>query len=46
MAPELIERTPKSTYTIADKGYDAEYLRWVIRETESIPVIPRKEKGR
>ena len=46
MAPELRERTPQSTYTIADKGYDGEYLRWVIRETKSIPVIPRKENSK
>lgn len=46
MAPELIERTPHSTYTIADKGYDGEYLRWVIRGTKSIPVIPRKENSK
>ena len=42
MATELIERTPRSRYTIADKGYDGEYFRWVIRECDSIPVIPRK----
>ena len=27
MATELIERTPDSRYTIADKGYDGESLR-------------------
>jgi len=26
MASQLIERTPKSTYTIADKGYNGEYI--------------------
>lgn len=46
MATELIERTPKSSFTIADKGYDGEYLRWVIREQESVPVIPRKSNSR
>ena len=46
MATELIERTPKSRYTIADKGYDGEYLRWVIKETNSRPVIPRKSNSR
>lgn len=46
MASELIERTPKSTYTIADKGYDGEYLRWVIRECDSIPMIPRKNNSK
>ena len=42
MATELIERTPKSEYTLADKGYDADYLRWTIEETSSVPLIPRK----
>ena len=46
MATELIERTPKSSFTIADKGYDGEYLRWIIREQESVPVIPRKSNSR
>jgi transposase len=46
MATELIERTPKSSFTIADKGYDGEYLRWVIREEESVPVIPRKSNSK
>ena len=45
MATELIERTPDSVYTIADKGYDAEYLRWVIEEMGSIAVIPRKSNS-
>jgi transposase len=42
MATELIERTPQSDFTIADKGYDAEYIRWVIQECKSIAIIPRK----
>lgn len=42
MATELVERTPRSEYTVADKGYDGDYLRWVIRECQSIPVIPKK----
>jgi transposase len=46
MASELIERTPRSDYTVADKGYDGEYLRWVIRECDSIPVIPKKKNTR
>ena len=45
MASELIERTPESTYTLADKGYDAEYFRWVIKECKSIPIIPRKSNS-
>lgn len=46
MATELVERTPLSKYTIADKGYDGEYLRWVIREQDFIPVIPRKNNSK
>jgi transposase len=46
MATELIERTPESDYTIADKGYDGEYFRWVIEECNSIPVIPRKSNSK
>lgn len=45
MATELVERTPQSDYTVADKGYDGEYLRWVIRECKSIPVIPKKKNS-
>ena len=45
-ATELIERTPHSSYTIADKGYDGEYLRWVIEEMDSTPVIPRKSNSK
>lgn len=46
MAPELIERTPHSEYTIADNGYDAKYLRWLIKSCDSIPVIPKKKNSR
>ena len=45
-ATELVERTPESVYVIADKGYDGEYLRWVIEECGSIAVIPRKENSK
>jgi transposase len=46
MATELVERTFRSEYTVADKGYDGDYLRWVIRECQSIPVIPKKRNSR
>ncbi len=46
MAPELIERTPISKYTVADKGYDAHHIRWMIKEYDSIPVIPTKKNSR
>ncbi len=46
MAPELIERTPISKYTVADKGSDAHHIRWMIKEYDSIPVIPTKKNSR
>ena len=41
-APALIARLPLADYTIADKGYDSEEIRALIRETGSTPLIPRK----
>ena len=46
IAPELIERTARSEYTVADKGYDAHHIRWIIKECGSIPVIPKKKNSR
>jgi transposase len=45
VATELVERTPRSEYTVAHQGYDGEYLRWVIQECQSIPVIPNKKNS-
>lgn len=45
-APALIDKLPKTDYTVADKGYDSEFLRTKIREKGSIPVIPRKSNSR
>ena len=45
-APVLIEKLPETDYTIADKGYDSEFLRAKIREKGSIPIIPRKSNSR
>jgi transposase len=42
LTTKLIERTPQSSYTLADKGYDAEYFRRTIEEKKSKPLIPRK----
>jgi transposase len=42
IAPELIDKLPVSDYMIADKGYDNEELRQIIRNKSSIPIIPRK----
>lgn len=46
IAPEFIEKLPNAAFTIADKGYDSEYVREVIRKKSSIPVIPRKSNSK
>lgn len=46
IAPVLIEKLPASDYMIADKGYDAELIRKMIREKGSIPMIPRKSNSK
>ena len=45
-APEFIEKLPTADYTIADKGYDSEELRELIRNKGSIPMIPRKNNSK
>lgn len=45
-APELIARLPFADYTIADKGYDSEEIRELIRKAGSIPIIPRKKNSK
>jgi len=44
-APELITKLPHAEYIIADKGYDSEELRYLIRTKSSIPMIPRKSNA-
>lgn len=44
-APEFIKKLPVSEYTVADKGYDSEELRQLIRDRLSIPIIPRKNNS-
>jgi transposase len=46
MAPQLIKKLSKADYVIADKGYDSEALRELIREKSSIPMIPRKSNSK
>lgn len=46
IAPEFISKLPRSDYIIADKGYDDETLREMIREKLSIPMIPRKSNSK
>ena len=45
VAPEFITQLPSADYTIADKGYDSEELRSIIRAKSSIPLIPRKNNS-
>lgn len=45
-APELIARLPFAEYTIADKGYDSEEIRDLIRDKGSLPLIPRKKNSK
>jgi len=45
VAPEFVAQLPRTDYTIADKGYDKEELRELIKEKGSIPVIPRKSNS-
>lgn len=46
IAPEFIEKLPKAAFTIADKGYDSEEVREVIRNKSSVPIIPRKNNSK
>jgi len=46
IAPEFIAKLPKADFTIADKGYDSEEVREVIRNKFSTPVIPRKSNSK
>lgn len=45
VAPEFIAQLSPAEYTIADKEYDSEELRQMIREKSSIPIIPRKSNS-
>lgn len=42
VAPEFVAQLPSADYMIADKGYDREALRDIIRGKSSVPIIPRK----
>ena len=46
VAPEFFAKLPDADYMIADKGYDSEELRAVVRSKLSIPVIPRKSNSK
>ena len=42
----MLVRRVKRSKGIADKGYDSEELRKIIREKSSIPIIPRKSNSK
>ncbi len=42
VAPEFIVQPPPADCTIADKGYDKEELREIIKQKLLNPIIPRK----
>ena len=46
VAPEFFAKLPHADYMIADKGYDSEELRDLIRAKSSVPVIPRKSNSK
>lgn len=43
-APELIARLPDADFVVADKGYDSEPIRELVRKKNGKPVIPRKSE--
>lgn len=45
VAPEFIAKLPVAEFTIADKGYDSEEVREIIRSKLSTPIIPRKNNS-
>ena len=45
-APELIARLPDADFVVADKGYDSEPIRELVRKKNGKPVIPRKSNSK
>ena len=45
-AENLLNKLPKSEFIIADRGYDSQILRDIIKKRGSIPIIPRKRNSR
>lgn len=47
VAPALVEMTEKASgHFMADKGYDSDPLREIIRKSGKIPVIPRRSNSK
>ncbi len=46
VAKQLIDTVDEATYLIADKGYDAEYIRIYAKNKNMIPIIPLRSKDK
>jgi transposase len=46
VAPDFFAALPAADYMIADRGYDSDELRDLIRAKLSIPIIPRKSNSK
>ena len=46
IAPGLLQKVLVGNYIIADRGYDSEAIRAIIRDKGAIPVIPRKRHSK
>lgn len=46
IAPALLQRVSIARHIIADRGYDSEAIRSIIRGKGAIPVIPRKRNSK
>ncbi len=45
-AEKLVNKSPKSSYVIADKGYDSEKFREHVKKKGAISVIPRRKNSK
>ncbi len=46
VAKQLIDTVDEATYLIADKGYDAEYIRIYAKNKNMIPIIPLRSNSK
>lgn len=45
-AIELLEQLPDAEHVIADRGYDSEKIRELVRKKNGVPIIPRKRNSK
>jgi MinD superfamily P-loop ATPase len=43
IALEFISKLPVPGYAVVDRDYDSKELRQIIRDRQSMPIIPRKK---